>query len=217
MRMTPIGRFSLSLFLWLPVCFGAWYFSSIILVMPIAWMLDGVMTLMLPSVISGVGAAGNHLVVETLIATQQAGASPGEVGEILFKTNPLKYGYSLPLYTALVLAAPETERDKILAWLVGALVLILVQVFGIGAEILKVIAFGLGAEGRAYLALDGFGENALALAYQLGYLILPPVAPIMLWMFQFRSILGPLTGGAFNPPEQAEGETGTPPDASRRG
>ncbi len=189
--MNPMPRFTLRLFLWLPVCFGAWYFSSIILVLPIALTLDGVMTLLFPDLISRVGAVGNHLMVETLIVTRQFSDS-AQVGEILFQVNPLKYAYSLPLYTALVIAAPEMGSKKAGLWLIGILLLILIMVFGVSTEIMKILVFGLAEDFNEQVMMSAVAKNILVLAYQFGYLILTPIAPLALWFSQFGHWLAPL-------------------------
>lgn len=38
--MNPLGRFMLRVFLWLPLCFGIWYFATILVAVPLAWLLD---------------------------------------------------------------------------------------------------------------------------------------------------------------------------------
>ena len=92
----------------------------------------------------------------------------------------------MPLYSALVLAIPDDEETgKLWRWLLGMLIIFLAQVFGLAAEILKDLAFGMEAT-RAQLGFSVFGHEMLALAYQLGYRILPSLAPIMIWAAQFR-------------------------------
>jgi hypothetical protein len=66
------------------------------------------------------------------------------------------------------------------------LLLTAVQVFGIATEILKTLAFQLTPEAQALLGFTNLGYEGLALAYQFGFLILPPAVPIVLWFAQFR-------------------------------
>ena len=106
----------------------------------------------------------------------------------------MKYGYCVPLYTGLVLATPAEDAAKALRWVVGMALLTAVQVFGVGTEILKIIAFQLGAQARETLDLPAWGHELLALSYQLGYLILPAVAPIAIWLAQFRNQLAAVLG-----------------------
>ena len=167
--------------IWLPICFGAWYFLSILFTPLLAALLGTLLSAGFPSVIERVLADGNSLTVLTRI---QPAAADG-AGELLFDLNPLKYGYCVPLYTSLVLATDAADWRRVAHWLLGMAVLLAVQVFGISTEILKVIAFQLGPDGRAALDFAPWGYETLALTYQLGYLILPPVLPIMLWLGQF--------------------------------
>jgi hypothetical protein len=74
------------------------------------------------------------------------------------------------------------------------LVLLGVQVFGIVTDILKVSAFDAGPEARTLLGFSAWGFECLALAYPLGFLILPPVAPIAIWFGQFQDALSTVIG-----------------------
>jgi hypothetical protein len=98
----------------------------------------------------------------------------------------LIYGYSVPFYTALVLASSGHESTRLGYWIIGMLILFLVQVFGLAAEITKVLAFNINDEARERLGFSALGYEGLALAYQFGYLILPAVSPILIWISQFR-------------------------------
>ncbi len=204
--MNPVAGLGLRILLWLPICFAVWYFSSIIFVLPMAWMLDGIMVTLFPDVISGVQTAGNDLLVGTHLLAAAQGPQGQGIGDIILKINPLKYGYSVPLYTALVLAAPATDDwSKAMSWILGILVLMAAQLFGVGADIIKTLAFGVGEVARTQLDFSPLGYEVLALAYQFGYLILPSVTPILLWLWQFRTLLAPLTGWE----EPTSGESGS--------
>lgn len=181
-EMSPLKGFLLRTLVWLPICFAAWYFFSILFTPPLASLVDMALATTFPAAVERVVADGNAVAILTRI---QPTAADAPAGELVFELNPLKYGYCVPLYTALVLATDAEDMPRLLHWLLGMAVLVVVQVFGIAAEVLKVIAFHLGEEGRTALGFAPWGYEALALAYQLGYLILPPVAPIMLWLGQF--------------------------------
>ena len=81
-------------------------------------------------------------------------------------------------------------------WLWGMLVLFGVQIFGVSTEILKILAFGAGVEAQKLLGFSAWGYEFLALAYQLGFLVLPPVVPVMLWFGQFQDALEAIIGRA---------------------
>jgi hypothetical protein len=181
--MPALRGFLLRTLVWLPICFAAWYFLSVLFTPMLAALVGAALGGLFQSVIDGVVADGNALAVLTSI---EVGVSPDSpAGEVVFEVNPLKYGYCVPFYTALVLATDADDLMRVLHWLIGMAILLAVQVFGIGTEILKVIAFQLGDQGRSALGFAPWGYEALVLAYQLGYLILPPVVPVMLWLGQF--------------------------------
>ncbi len=98
---------------------------------------------------------------------------------LVFPINPLAYGYCLALYAALLLAA---QNFKLKAWLIGMGVLTGLIVVGVCCEALKSIAFDLAPAGMAYATgFSAWQLNLLGLGYQLSYLVLPSVAPIVLW------------------------------------
>jgi len=192
--MTSLHRFALKVFLWLPLCFGAWYFASILLAVPLASVLDALMTWIFPDLVQAVMRKGNALLV--VLRTEAIGAelnAATSVPAVAYPINPLIYGYSVPLYSALVLAAPGEDAEKMGRWILGMLILFLAQVFGLATEILKDLTFGIEAA-RAQLGLSSFGNDVLALAYQVGYLILPPVTPLVVWASQFRRQLADFVG-----------------------
>ncbi len=188
--MSALNGFILRVLLWLPVCFGAWYFLSILFTAPLASLVDALMTWLFPALIERVEQVGNALSVITRIQVSAPSGGGEATGDLLFDLNPLKYGYCVPLYTALVLATPAEDGAKILRWVIGMSILLAVQVFGIGTEILKILAFDIGGEqARELMGFSAWGYEGLALAYQLGFLILPSVVPIMTWFGQFQDAL----------------------------
>lgn len=192
--MSPVGRFALKVGLWLPICYGVWYFSSIFSVIPLASVLDTLMTWIFPTLIGGIEPAGNQLLVTTQLTVPHPDATNAMIGLIRFETHPLDYGYCVPLYTALVLASPGEDRRKVFLWLVGMTILFVVQLFGVATSITKILAFHIDGSAREQLAFSRAGYELLALAFKFGYLILPPISPILLWIVQFRSFLSNLTG-----------------------
>ena len=191
--MPSLHGFLLRILIWLPICFAGWYFASILFTMPLRGLVDLALTGSFPAVFSAVAQDGNALVIVTNLSAD----ADGRAGELVFSINPLKYGYCVPLFTALVLATPGVEDSRTaLNWLLGMLILTATQVFGISAEALKIVAFQLNAEAREVLGFSAWGYESLALAYQFGYLILPPVAPILIWLWLYRATLVTITGWA---------------------
>lgn len=184
-----VKRFALWVLFWLPICFAVWYFSSIMFVVPLADIVNLLSTTLLSEVVSAVEPDGNKLLV--VLAMEVKGDSTGvmRTGEMLFELNPLIYGYCIPLYTALLLASPGSEGRKTVAWLIAMVLLFLVQALCIQAEILKIVAIDLVEETRPLLGFPNWGYEVVALLYQLGFLILPSVTPIGIWLFQFRDFV----------------------------
>ena len=190
--MTPLGRFILRVFLWLPLCFGVWYFATILIAVPLALVLDLLMVQVFPDLVRMVTRDGNDLLVvlrlEALPPDPYLNVMAPAVAHSI---DPVKYGYGLPLYTALVFAAPGTEHEKLGHWMLGVSILFLTQVFGVSAEIIKDLVFSLETA-RQQLGSSALGREVIALAYQLGYLILPSLAPVGMWVVQFRRYLAEL-------------------------
>lgn len=200
--MSPLSGFILRVVLWLPLCFAAWYFLSILFVIPLGAALDLFMTWLFPSVVKQVGPHGNSLVVVTALTTDLETAKGMGIGNLTFELNPLIYGYCVPLYTGLLIASPGSYENQLLQWIGGMLVLYFVQIFGISADILKTIAFYLGPQARSLLGYPPWGYEVIALAYQLGYLILPAVMPLAIWFSQSRDFIATLS--VRNPPAREQ-------------
>lgn len=189
--MPSLHGFLLRTLIWLPICFAGWYFASILFTIPLRGLAELALTRSFPAVFSAVAQDGNALVIVTNLSAN----ADGRAGELVFSINPLKYGYCVPMFTALVLATLGIEDSRAaLNWLLGMLILTATQVFGISAEALKIVAFQLNAEARELLGFSAWGYELLAVAYQFGYLILPPVTPILIWLVQSRATLATITG-----------------------
>ena len=146
---SPVTGFFWRVVIWLPLMFAAWYFLSILLILPVTWLTDLATTGLFPDWIAAVHQQGNQLEVLThLVAPVMRGmaAAPGVAGEIAFNVNPLIYGYCLPLYAALVLATPREEGDRWGRLLWGLLILYPVQAFGVTMGILKILLFQVGPQ-----------------------------------------------------------------------
>ena len=99
-----------------------------------------------------------------------------------FLVNALKYGYCIPLFTALLLATPGLWWRKMKIWFMGMLILQLAQAWGVSFEVLKILLFDQGPEVPGMLGYGFLSLNGVGLAYQFGFLILPAVAPVVIWM-----------------------------------
>lgn len=198
MMANPIREFGLKALLWLPLSFVVWFSMAAFWVWPAVAIarrvLLGVWSTLFSTVTQGAEVldSAGHVVARagylvqlgtSVLVTVPAGPNgPGGVGVLEPTINPMVYAYALPLFAGLAMATPLSTGRR-LAQFAGALVVIwITQAFGIVAESLKVLAFDSGPEGVAAIASAGLAPNAIALAYQFGYLILPAVVSVTLWI-----------------------------------
>ncbi len=195
-----LKRFLLRTLLWLPICFGVWYYLATLLILPVTLLLNLTLPTLWPEALTTLEQQGHTLDVVTRLTLAEVGLpSPhGRPGLVVFTVNPLAYAYCLPLLAALTLAAPGPGRDSRL--LMGAAALLPIIALGVATAILKTLAFELGPTGPARLGLEGWEPELVALAYQFGYLTLPAIAPVILWLWLHRDFLMQLVPRLYAPP-----------------
>lgn len=113
-------------------------------------------------------------------------------GELIVEVSPQHYAYGLPLFLALLFAAGGTGR----LWraLAGYALLLPAQAFSITLDLLKQMAMAV-AGGPSALGIATWQLNAIALGYQFGTLLLPTLAPIVVWLWLDRQFFAILIGG----------------------
>lgn len=194
----PVKAFIVKALFWLPACFAIWYLLSDYLAYPANMLLSWLLPDMFPNLIHEISILGAQLEVITEITPKASPASApsGQIGTLAFELNPLIYGYGLPLFTALILASPDSDRRRGLYWLIGFIALSLTQAFGTGMDIMKTLAFGLGPEASQAANLSQIQKEGIALGYQMGTLIFPAVIPVLLWIGFHRQQLAEWAPGA---------------------
>lgn len=181
MRPDDLGRFVLRTVLWLPPCLAAWYFSAPYHAELVSGLARGVANVFHSGLVSGVERDGTNLVFVTRI---QVPAEGGRTGVLVPEVNPLIYTYGLAFFAALMLAS----RARIWALVAGAVALLPFQAWGVAFDCLAQLVRA-GPEIGARAGLAGGKLEAIALAYQLGSLIFPPVVPVLLWAAFNRSFI----------------------------
>jgi len=111
-----------------------------------------------------------------------------------FVVNPLVFSYGLPLLFGLVMGSDVSWRRKIGILLLGYVAITLVQVWGVVFESLKMLSFNFGNETHEIVRQAGVSDTMIALGYQLGTLILPPLAPIFVWVLTNRRLVEQFVG-----------------------
>lgn len=195
MPHSPVSRFVWRILLWLPLCFAGWYYMAGVITLPVNYLSSWLMSGLFPDAIREILPNRHILDVVCVFAppVQPGLVIPeGQIAELVFSINSLIYGYSIPLYTALILSSPGDEMSKWRHWIIGFVILSLVQVWGVSFDILKTLLFNLGPEISQQMAFSSLQHEAVVLGYQFGYLVMPAVMPLILWIGFHRDFLAEL-------------------------
>ena len=206
MGRNPLYAFFLKAALWLPLCLALWYWKAEWFNGPAAIVSGWIMRGLFPGWVQAVEWSQRTIsLVTTLRVPMVPGVNEGKVAVMVAEANPLLYTYGLPLFAALLLASGEAKRWRKL--MLGAVVLIPFQAWGICFDLLKQVAITAGPDVTAQTGFSTWQRESIALGYQLGTLILPTVAPIALWLALNRQLIPMLmldralqSKGNFDPP-----------------
>ena len=168
--------------LWMLFGFMIWYYLSAIHGAPVRLAVEPLLRGVLGDDLYNVIPNPDRrylLQVQTRIPFTFPDGSPGTLG---FVINPLVYGYGLPLLFGLTMATSQPLLRKLLVLLAGWVVISGVQLWGVFWECLKSLAFSFGDAPAQVVAAAGVPATLIALCYQLGVLILPALAPVMVWL-----------------------------------
>ena len=179
----PLARFVLTVLAWLPVAFAVWYVAAPVLLWPAAMLAEWVARAGFGDIVRSVEQMGATLAFTTSLRPGQAVAG-GRVG---VDVNMLLYSFGLPLFAALTLAARETGWPKLL--LIGYAVLLPAVSFGVLADFLKNIAITAATQVISQTGFSAMQREAIAFSFQFGSLILPAVAPAVVWVLTHRRFL----------------------------
>lgn len=231
MAMSPLRQFVVTAAFWLPAMFFLWFALSSAVAFPVVRVTGFVLLSWMPDLVTTV-VQDYHDVVYSYVATLSGvpGLPDAQLAVEEQRTNVLIYCYGLPLLYGLIMATPLTWRRTFAQLALGWLVLVLVQSFGLIGDVLNTMADGVGPAVQAALAAmdyaavapaagasakqhmlaalqaHGLEQNLIALAYQFGYLVLPAVTPVALWIMMNRRFLEQLVGWDGEP----DGGSGSP-------
>lgn len=183
MRPETLGGFVLRTFLWMPVCFAAWYAGARYHAIVAGTLARAIIEPFGSNLVASLEQSGFDLEFVTRIAVR---AATGESAVLVPEVNPLLYTYGLAFFAALMLAA----RAKWWKIVVGALVLLPFQAWGIAFDFLVQVGVKVAPEISAQAGLVGWRREFIALGYQLGSLIFPTLMPVLLWAGFNRSFIG---------------------------
>lgn len=180
---SPIKELLVSSVLYLPLCFFIWFTAATLLILPVHYLAEWLLISWQPDLFNGINQTRHLLTVETLIFPAQQFIGQDDKLAVLDVTlNPLIYGYGLAVFAGLTLSVPGlSAKKKIGHVLIAYGVICVLQANGVFWEACKSLLF---AGGDAFEAINatGISHNLVAAMYQLSYLILAPVVPIVLWI-----------------------------------
>ena len=180
MKASLLLRFLALAVLALAVLLPLWFWAAKWFAIAPIWLAGTVMQAFFPWV-EGYEQDGVTAVLHTLVQVRMQG--PGGVdalGELVPEVSYPTYGYGVVLLWAMLLAA-RTPRWW-LKGLIGSLLLVPAQSWGICFQWLRDVVLLSGPSGAAYLRYPAWAHNLIAYGYQFGFLMLAPVAPIILWL-----------------------------------
>jgi hypothetical protein len=189
-------QFLLLVFILLIPCFGLWTVGSTALALPAIGLVNMMLTAWFPDVVHAFYVDGVEALLMTefgelsgkIVSLKEAGYRLG----FILNTNILTY--SIPFYTALHFSTQR--QDYLGTYFCGILVLQALIVFGLLCLCLKELMVNLG---DVFLHQTGVlvpPADLIGILYQLNVLIMPTLAPVVLWAWQSRNT--PLLKGAFN-------------------
>ena len=184
-RDNNFRQFLLFAFALIVPCFALWTLAAGPIAMPAVGLADMILRAWFPAVVDGLIIQGGDVALMTTFGELNGRPVPPEQSEyqLGFAINPGILSYSLPFYATLHFATHK--EDYLQSFVGGVLVLYPLILLGLLSVCLKELMVNLG---DLYLGQDAFVPNPtfLALFYQLNVLIVPTVAPILLWAWQSR-------------------------------
>ena len=186
-----LPRFVLRVVAWLPLTFAVWYLAAPLLVWPVA-LLTELITRSTFDWVKNVEQIGPLVTFVTSLKPDEAANPSGMKAVLSVESNVLLFSFGLPMLAALVLAAREPHRVWML--LIGYAVLVPFQTFSVVADFLKNAAILAGPAVASQTNLNAWEREVIAFCYQFGTLILPTVAPAIVWVLMHRRFLERLAG-----------------------
>lgn len=183
MRLSLVGFFLLQAIAWFLVCLFVWYQIGSAAALPANLVAKAAVGMFFPAWAEGVEQTGATLtLLTTLEVSGMAGVPEGMVAVFSPEVGFMKYGYGLPLLMALLFASRARQMFPKIA--IGAVALLPFQVWGVCFDWLKQVAIDTGAAPFSPMA-----RELIAFGYQFGYLVLPTLVPVMLWMAMDKRFL----------------------------
>jgi hypothetical protein len=182
-----LRRFLVQVFLLLLPCFALWHYFSGPLAAPAIGLVNMLLEAWYPEVIEGLYAEGSQALLMTRFGELNGTPVPLAQSDyrFAFRLDTRIITYSLAFYSALHLAT--RQQRPVAAYFAGVTILYALIVLGLLSLCLKDMLVGLGPayiERAQVIAAPG---ELIGVAYQLSVLMVPTLAPVLVWGWQSRS------------------------------
>lgn len=171
-----VKGFLLKILIWLPITFVLWYFLTPAIVYIVSLLTKTILTLVAGHAVANVEQHENVMHIVTNFAKDAT-----NTGRLTFVVDVMKYAYGLALFPAMVLATPKPWKEKFQDFYIGVLIIFLIILWGVSFDAMLTLVFKLGGGIGEAMGTTPFTRELIALGYQLGYLILPAITPVILW------------------------------------
>ena len=166
------------------ITFGLWFTAEPLFAAPAKWLAEVLLTTWLPGIVNGtISEPGALLIVTNFTDTNGAIAlaREGEDG-LAFRLNTRLVSYAIPFYAALLWGSRVASPFNTFAW--GLFVLWACMGIGLSAMAAKDLMLVIGEPflGAAWVA----PAPVIAVSYQFSVLLMPTLAPVLLWVLQLR-------------------------------
>lgn len=188
MQRDHLRQFLILVFALLIPCFGIWWVASALLALPVTGFVNTVLTLWFPDVVQALYTDGSDTLLMTEFGDRDGVLIPLDQAEyrLGFPVDTRLLSYSIPFYSALHFATPRSD-GYLNSWVWGVVILYPLFALGMLTICLKQLMTGLGVHFLDQTGVWVPDANLIALSYQLSVLIVPTVAPILLWLWQGRN------------------------------
>lgn len=183
----PVKEMFLLAALYLPLGFFLWFFMASGLMFPASNLAEWLLTSLFPELFSGIFQAG--FIFEMQSPLTVTNPEDGQLMPLTWDINPMIYAWGMALLFGLIMATPMSALRRLLQILVALVVVTFVTVWGVFWEALRDLAFLFGPEIGEAVRQSSLSPTAIALCYQLGYLMFPGVIPIAAWILMNRPFI----------------------------
>ena len=160
--------------LWMPVTFALWYFVVPGIAYITAYIAEFILQLLANHAIKSVEANGREIYVVSHFSSSS------------FPVKLMNYAYSFPFLLAMVLASPDSILGKVKKYALSLIPLFLIAIWGVSFGAIAVLAFYSNQEIAQQLHTTPTIRLIISLGWQLGKLIIPPLVPVILWLYLYR-------------------------------